>query len=325
VINIVDGPLEKLSLPKYDTSSTLILTSLFEANLIFSETPSYSDIGKKSVTLDFSSIAVLVLLSSLMASLGLLIHLSGPDHRLSSSSGIVSVICVHTPAVIALFIGWIWQSLDVNVRKLTPWGSMCRSDGIPAKARESVLLDYASPSLPVAVYRAFQNRHWPVVLSVLGIGVCGAISIISTYLLALQPFETSSKGDFIVTSSFDSSLSMKSNISSGFLDAFLSQRLLNASIPSQVAADKWVVETVESVDPDIVWYKVNATAWSAELDCHPGTIVYNGYSSTETPQVPSHSDVIFSVVISSDGCNASYMAFQDELDFVFGEHRTDQV
>jgi hypothetical protein len=112
--------------------------------------------------------------------------------------------------------------------------------------------------------------------------------------------------------------------SSDFFDAFLSQRLLNASVPSQVAADKWVVEAVEPVDTDIVWYKVNATAWSAELDCHPGTIVYDSLRYTSTPNPPfwGLQNLTFSVVISSDGCSASYNEFMAIVDIDVTDLRT---
>jgi hypothetical protein len=282
--------------------------------------PSESSNVVKKPILNFNSVAVLVLLASLLVSLALLAHLSGPKHRFVSPQGIVPVIYVHAPAAIALFVGWLWQSLDADVRKHMPWASMCRSDGVPAKACESVLLDYASSPLPVTMYRALRNRHWPVVLSSLGIGVCGVTSIISAYLLSLEPIETSSREDFVVTSSFNSSLSTSSNISSDFLYAFLSQRVLNGSAPSRVVADKWLVETTKSVNVKALRYTANVTGWIAELNCHAGIITYNGSVNTDGSGVSACSYP--NIMISSDGCSALYNPAQEGLSSCLIENHT---
>ncbi|KAH8662036.1 hypothetical protein BX600DRAFT_512912 [Xylariales sp. PMI_506] len=77
------------------------------------------------------------------------------------------------PSLIGLIIFLLFQSLDITLRILMPWGELSRKDG--ASASKSILVDYAA-SLPFeSTWKALKNRHWRVAF----------VSLISILLLLL--------------------------------------------------------------------------------------------------------------------------------------------
>ncbi|KAK7972809.1 hypothetical protein PG988_006943 [Apiospora saccharicola] len=64
------------------------------------------------------------------------------------------------PSLIGLVLFLLFQSLDLTLRILTPWGELTRKEG--SRASTSLLADYAA-CLPLqATWRALKNRHWRV-------------------------------------------------------------------------------------------------------------------------------------------------------------------
>ncbi|KAL7621430.1 hypothetical protein AAE478_008752 [Parahypoxylon ruwenzoriense] len=64
------------------------------------------------------------------------------------------------PSLIGLVLFLMFQSLDLTLRILTPWGELARAEG--SRAETSLLLDYAA-CLPVeSTYKALRNKHWRV-------------------------------------------------------------------------------------------------------------------------------------------------------------------
>jgi hypothetical protein len=64
------------------------------------------------------------------------------------------------PSLLGMMLFLAFQSLDLTLRILTPWGELKRKDGAPAKS--SLLVDYAA-CLPLEItWKAIRNRHWRV-------------------------------------------------------------------------------------------------------------------------------------------------------------------
>ncbi|KAK8005192.1 hypothetical protein PG990_011229 [Apiospora arundinis] len=64
------------------------------------------------------------------------------------------------PSLIGLVLFLMFQSLDLTLRILTPWGELTRKEG--SRAKTSLLADYAA-CLPLeATWKALKNRHWRV-------------------------------------------------------------------------------------------------------------------------------------------------------------------
>jgi hypothetical protein len=64
------------------------------------------------------------------------------------------------PSFLGMIVFLLFQSLDLTLRVLTPWGEMSRKEG--SLARTSILVDYAA-CLPLeSTWKALRNRHWRV-------------------------------------------------------------------------------------------------------------------------------------------------------------------
>ncbi|ETS84934.1 hypothetical protein PFICI_02959 [Pestalotiopsis fici W106-1] len=64
------------------------------------------------------------------------------------------------PALLGMIIFLVFQSLDLTLRILTPWGELSRVEG--SLARNSILLDYAA-CLPLeSTWKALKHGHWKV-------------------------------------------------------------------------------------------------------------------------------------------------------------------
>ncbi|KAI1815605.1 hypothetical protein GGS20DRAFT_542516 [Poronia punctata] len=64
------------------------------------------------------------------------------------------------PSLIGLLLFLAFQSLDLTLRVLAPWGELAREEGSPAET--SLLLDYAACLPWQSTYKAVKYRHWRV-------------------------------------------------------------------------------------------------------------------------------------------------------------------
>lgn len=65
------------------------------------------------------------------------------------------------PSLIGMILFLAFQSLDLTLRILTPWGELSQPEG--SRAESSLLVDYAACCLPWgATCTALRNRHWRV-------------------------------------------------------------------------------------------------------------------------------------------------------------------
>lgn len=62
-------------------------------------------------------------------------------------------------------VGALWRQVDFANKILMPWEELKAG---PSPADKTLLLDYISPILPVSFWIAIKNRHWAVVISMLG-------------------------------------------------------------------------------------------------------------------------------------------------------------
>ncbi|KAH9233961.1 hypothetical protein K456DRAFT_36705 [Colletotrichum gloeosporioides 23] len=121
----------------------------------------------------------------------------------------------YSPTAILALITGLWRQVDYHAKMNQPWQQLAKE---ATPAANSVLLDYISPSLPVALFKALRNRHWTVAITATGFATLKLITVISTALLV--PVATQVKGTVPVqiNSTFDSSAFWNST-SSVFRDA----------------------------------------------------------------------------------------------------------
>ncbi|KAF2195854.1 hypothetical protein K469DRAFT_650033 [Zopfia rhizophila CBS 207.26] len=69
----------------------------------------------------------------------------------------------YLPVAIATFLGILWESLDVNVRRLEPFHQLSRSEG--GNTRNAMCLDYISMFSLIVPFSAMRKRHYVVAAS----------------------------------------------------------------------------------------------------------------------------------------------------------------
>ncbi|RYO89471.1 hypothetical protein DL762_003190 [Monosporascus cannonballus] len=62
------------------------------------------------------------------------------------------------PSLLGMILFLAFQSLDLTLRILTPWGELAREEG--SRAEKSLLLDYAACMPWEATYKAIKQKHW---------------------------------------------------------------------------------------------------------------------------------------------------------------------
>ncbi|PON25247.1 hypothetical protein TGAM01_v205933 [Trichoderma gamsii] len=88
------------------------------------------------------------------------------------------------PTAVLVVVGALWRQVDFANKILMPWEELKTG---PSPADKTLLLDYISPILPVGFWIAIRNRHWAVVMSMLGQFLILGTTIFSTGFLILQP------------------------------------------------------------------------------------------------------------------------------------------
>ncbi|OAG35913.1 hypothetical protein AYO21_09915 [Fonsecaea monophora] len=104
------------------------------------------------------------------------------------------------PTALLVVILVPWRLVDFHCRALAPWSHLRHG---PAPAKESLLLDYISPPLPLALAKAVPNHDWAVVASGVGMLLLRIVIVFSTGLLVLTPTsDTKVVSDALVNSKF---------------------------------------------------------------------------------------------------------------------------
>ncbi len=77
-----------------------------------------------------------------------------------------------------------------------PWNAMAAA---PQAASKSILLDYVSPTAPVALIRAISNAHHTVTLSILSSFIMIVLTVVSTGLFTLDHVDMTVNNTSILT------------------------------------------------------------------------------------------------------------------------------
>jgi hypothetical protein len=88
------------------------------------------------------------------------------------------------PTAVLVLVVAVWRQVDYYCKALAPWRALQQGG---AKAADSLLLDYVSPFLPIALFRAICERHWAISATISGFILLKLITIASTGLLTLVP------------------------------------------------------------------------------------------------------------------------------------------
>ncbi|KAM0431010.1 hypothetical protein ACHAPT_005647 [Fusarium lateritium] len=149
----------------------------------------------KTVLLIFALAFVCMMLAT-----GLLYHFSKANNGISTQKETNHYGWKYGPTALLVVVGALWKQVDHHNKMLVPWKELQQG---PAPADKSLLLDYVSPLVPNALWKAIKNRHWAVALSIAGHLLILGTTVFSTGLLILEPTEvTKANEDFAVKSEF---------------------------------------------------------------------------------------------------------------------------
>lgn len=67
--------------------------------------------------------------------------------------------------LVLVIVGALWRQVDFANKMLMPWEELRAG---PSPVAKTLLLDYISPWSPIGLWMAVKNRHWAVVMSIIG-------------------------------------------------------------------------------------------------------------------------------------------------------------
>ncbi|PTB38130.1 hypothetical protein M441DRAFT_147130 [Trichoderma asperellum CBS 433.97] len=129
-------------------------------------------------------IAFAVTFFLMLLTTALLYHFSEQGNGISAQREANHYAWKYGPTAVLVVVGALWRQVDFANKILTPWEELKTG---PSSADKTLLLDYISPILPVSLWMAIKNRHWAVVISIVGQLLILGTTVFSTGFLILEP------------------------------------------------------------------------------------------------------------------------------------------
>lgn len=221
-----------------------------------------------------------VFLLALIAALEVLLRLSDA-HSGFSLPRTARFALTYLPVALVILIGWLWQILDLEVKKLVPWVVLSKA---PATAEDSLLLDYVGANQFTVLRQAFSRHHHRVVLTVIGLWVANAATVAATSLWFIAVTSRSESVTLVRTSVFNGSLYDQNILDLGFANSYLGHERFNLSLPPWMDRH-FVLAPFNStvLQPDVLLSGVT-DGYYADLDCEIGAMTAAG----STPVVDTY-------------------------------------
>jgi hypothetical protein len=272
-----------------------------------------------SATLLF--IVFLLLLTTLLQ---LFLHFSPYP---APSSNTVSFVWTYLPVALLMVVGWVWETYDLWVRVLVPWGVLRASGAGEERAGDGWLLDYRSSNYFTAFYSAFKRRHYVIPLTYLGFWMAAIAGIVSTSLWALQDtlHTATPPAPLVRTSVMDPRVFNSGNFTGdkGYLNAYVGRQVYNLSRPRWITVDDIVMEpfSLPAISfPNVYSYTAQTNGYSAELNCTDATAQYTGQIVLVNDSNPYQTKYLQSTIaIQADGCTVTY----NVMDYIIGKPPVD--
>lgn len=121
--------------------------------------------------------------SAIIAALEALYQTSEAHDGIAASTESRHYIWTYGPTAILTIIATLWSRVEFQSKQNAPWQSMLEA---PQAAEKSVLLDYISDMQPVAMWKAYKNKHLIVFSAISCSLLLQLIIVFSTGLFSLQ-------------------------------------------------------------------------------------------------------------------------------------------
>jgi hypothetical protein len=185
-------------------------------------------------------------------------------------------LATYFPVVFAIFVGWAWQVLDIEVKRLAPWVALASKE---CTASESLLLDYMDTNVLVAIWHASRRRHFRVLMTSIGVLITAGIGVASTSLWVITTMRRSTSTSFTTTAVFDGFLWDTSSSDITFFQPFQGVQAYNLSMPKWIYADY----AIEPFNASVPIFGADATmtgitsAVRGDLECQAGSATLAPY------------------------------------------------
>jgi hypothetical protein len=183
-------------------------------------------------------------------------------------------ILTYMPIPIVIFVGWIWQILDLEVKKIAPWVALTAK---PVSAEDSLLLDYVGVNPLVVLHQAFRRRHWRILGTTTGLWLANAATIAAS---SLWLYASTSRTEQILlerTSVFNGSAYHPNRDNISFIYPYFGHGVFNLSLPPWHSGYHVLASFNSSEKDDHDMLAGLTDAFSADLTCERGSVELQGY------------------------------------------------
>jgi hypothetical protein len=216
-----------------------------------------------------------MLVMALIACLEVLLQLSQANTGFTLSN-LPRIVLAYTPVAIVIFVGWIWQVLDLEVKKMQPWIALSAG---PVAAEDSLLLDYVGAGPLDLVRQALRSRHWRVLLTTLGLWIANAATVAASSMWFIEVTPRADPISMVQTSMFDGSIAHSSMDDVNFVHTYLGHVTFGLSLPQWIS-DDYVLASFNSSRPkEDALLRTTTDGYTADLSCVRGDVELAGYVS----------------------------------------------
>lgn len=245
----------------------------------------------------------------LAATLEALLVMSLKNDGLATSREDIHYLWTYGPTALLTLIAAVWDRVAFQAQLVTPWHRLVQA---PAKAQNSILLDYFDMISPVAIFNSLKNHDWIVSISLSVSLLIQLIIVLSTGLINLnltRVTDTSyamrvtrkfiDEGD-PVTAPSEEVLRMVDGLLTGVKGGYI-------AFPDGTS-DLYGWETFETEAPVDTEFHTTVTGFSANLTCEPAITEMRYYlNEGYDPDFPCGAPwITMNMSSSSRDCFATY-------------------
>ncbi|KUJ07725.1 uncharacterized protein LY89DRAFT_789416 [Mollisia scopiformis] len=198
-----------------------------------------------------------------------LLAVSNRQQGLATSTSGLHYLWTFGPSAIFTLIGALWARIEYQSKVTSPWYRMTKG---PAKADQSLLLDYLSMMQPVSVVKAIRNGDYAVAAIISTSILIKIIIAFSTGLITLSVTDVSHSS--VPVTKLDRFINSTENFhSAGDLPYSMMYGLveLNFTLPDGITVP-FAYPRITSDLPPATKFQTTLDGFSADLDCEPAAI-----------------------------------------------------
>ncbi|KAK3707618.1 hypothetical protein LTR37_011966 [Vermiconidia calcicola] len=270
----------------------------------------------RPVSLGMPYLSTIVLLTlALIASVEILVRTSKRDNGILFASKIddlprsKSLGYRYLPTLLAVLYGLSWGWIDLDTRRVEPWRQLAQPGG--ASGADSLLLQYPMDFLPIAPFKSFRRRHWPVFFSSCAVVLAAwAVTPLQAAMFAVDVITKSEPVPMAVSLDRLTLSQQAQQNTTNFSYSVYNIAWLNEQLPPymsrQAALTPFQPSDVPGAQDQETWTS-DTTLYSVDARCETARLVFD-------PRFPNDRD--YRRYNSSYGCSVPYPYGPDGDDVV---------